>query len=128
MPVDTPSVAPVAQITLGGETRTLKYGFRAYKELGINPFDPESVKTFQERPPTIDTVSETIRAGLLHEYVKGGARAAEKPPSVEELVDLLDMPTFAGIWADMLKAMGADAPEKTDGESKPEGSANPLMA
>lgn len=118
----TPTAAPTVEIQLGGETRTLRYGFRAYKELGLNPFDPASVKAFAEAAPTIDSVAGYIRAGLLHEHLKGGPRESQTPPSVDDVIDRLDMFSFVEIFEAVKKAMGVD------GEPQTEQTENPPMA
>lgn len=112
-----PTAAPTAEVQLGGEARTLKYGFRAYKEIGLNPFDPDSIRAFSEAKPTIDSLAGQIRAGLLHEYVKGGVREGQTPPTVEEVVDQLDSFNFLAIFEGIKKAMGVDG-EKPEEQSE----------
>lgn len=120
-----PTVSPTATIILDGEARTLKYGFRAYKALGINPFDPESVAAFRANKLSLDVAAAMIRAGLLHEYAKNGPRHGQEPPTVDEIIDLLDFVQFAAMFADVQRAMGTDEPTT---EPSPETPANPPAA
>lgn len=123
-----PTAAPTAEITLGGEVRTLKYGFRAYKELDVNPFEEASMQAFIARPWNIDTAAGLIRAGLLHEYAKHGPRHGQEPPTVDEIIDCLDMQSLMKSMRPALLAMSGaqngDVPEPVEKEE----AANPLVA
>ena len=92
-----PPAAPTFEIELGGETRTLMYGFRAFKALKVNPFKPASLTDFLGADLTnldVDKAAEWVRAGLLWEYAKGKPRAGQEPPTADELLDDLDLPKF----------------------------------
>lgn len=110
-----PSVAPIVPITLNGEARKLKYGFRAFKELGLNPFKPDTIISFLGDSLGVDNAVLWVRAGLLHEYAPGGERAGQTPPTADELIDSLDVPQFSRIISDCLEAAGL----KADGAEEP---------
>lgn len=108
-PAALPSVAPSVEITFAGEKRILKYGFRAYKALDLNPFDRQSIQAFQDRALALDVAALIIQAGLLHEYYgKGATRKGETPPTIEEVMDELDMFVFTELLPSIQKAMGTD--------------------
>ncbi len=121
-----PTAAPTVPITFDGELRTLKYGFRAYDALGLNPFDPESVKAFSEKPLTVQLAAQLVRAGMLHEYTKRGPRFGQEPPTVDEVLDVLDFPQFVTMFLDIQKAMGTDEEAPADQPEAP--SENPPVA
>jgi hypothetical protein len=117
---DEPTAAPTFDIQLGGETRTLQYGFRAFKALKLNPFQPQTLVTFLGADLSsldVDKAAEWIRAGLLWEYAKGKPRHGETPPEVDELVDDLDLPTFLAAFQLSTESAGLTGGEKTEAES-----------
>lgn len=75
-------------IQFAGEERGLKFGFKAWTELSLNPFKPA---TIQEYIAGIDITKAAawIRAGLLHEYAKGGTREGQTAPTVDEVQDVI---------------------------------------
>lgn len=105
----TPTVAPTAEITLFGEQHTIKYTFSAYKELGINPFDPASIKAYNEQPKDLPQLAASIRAGLFHEYRGRCAKyKAEDLPTVDELMEELDPLKYVEVWLSITRTMGVD--------------------
>jgi hypothetical protein len=110
-----PTVAPTADIVLFGEQHTIKYTFRSYHELGINPFDMESIEAYNAKAKGLAELAETVRAGLLHEYYgRRASRKGEEPPTVDELMDELDPIAYVDIWAAVNKTMGVDKEEKSE--------------
>lgn len=112
-----PTTAPVIHLTIGGEDRPLKYGFRAFKELSLNPFKPQTIVDFMNALD-IDKAAEFIRAGLLHEYSKSGARVGQQPPSAEDIIDSIDLTDFASILSQITEALGLK-PATDDVPSEP---------
>jgi hypothetical protein len=130
-PAQQANVAPVIPIRLAGEERTLKYGFRAYKYLGLNPFDEKSLAEFQSREMTIDFLVSYLYAGLLHEHEKDGPRFDHQPTTEDEILGALDMFTFVDLWLSIQRAMGVDKEAGDPGEKQPGGeakTANPPQA
>lgn len=101
-------------VMIAGEPRTLKYGFRAFHDLKINPFKPSTLVEFFSNLD-IEPAARFIRAGLLHEYCgKNAPRAGEQPPSVEDIIDDVDMESFIRtLREDMPKIAGGDGGENT---------------
>lgn len=113
-----PSVAPIVEIRLGSETRSLRLGFRAFKALGLNPFKPDTIFAyFEDLDP--DKAAAFVRAGLLHEYAPGGPRDGQEPPAADELLDVLDVPMFMDIMTRCLEAAGLK-PKAPEGEAQAE--------
>jgi hypothetical protein len=113
------SIVPSFSIDLAGETRALRYGFRAFKELGLNPFQPKTIMDFlgsQLGALDVDKAAAYIRAGLLWEYAKGQPRAGETPPTVEEMVDMLDLNLFMRTFNQSIEAAGLQVKDGEDGE------------
>lgn len=111
--MENPTVTPSVTMQLGGEAHELRLGLRALKALGINPFQPGSVQEYLDSLD-IDKAAAIVRACLLHQYAKGKARQGQEPPSVDEVIDYLDMGLFEGVLGDIIKASGlageSDAP------------------
>ncbi len=112
-----PDVAPTVDIVLGGKARKLKYAFRAYRAMGVNPFDPESLKAYQDAPMDIERATLMIYAGLLHECPKCGcdewikgrkcAKCGSPELDIEAVEGWLDLPTYARILGEINKVTGA---------------------
>lgn len=112
-----PTVAPTIEIEILGEKHVLKFGFRAYQEIGMNPFDPKSIEEFGKTPRTCRDLAAQIRAGMLHEYYgRQATRKGQEPPSVEDVMDELDPISYVDIWQKIQKVMGTDteAPKPAD--------------
>ncbi len=99
------TAAPTFTIQLGAESRTLMYGFRAFKALGLNPFKPGELGRYATELD-IDGAAAWVRAGLLWEYSKGQRRFGEEPPAADDLVDLLDFPKFMTTFDRSIEAAG----------------------
>jgi len=112
--LDAPA-APTFQIKLGGETRTLMYGFRAFKALGINPFKPSELRDFYG-DLSVDKAAEWVRAGLLWQYAKGQELNGQEPPTADDLLDLLDMANFNETFELSVEVAGLTP---KNGESEP---------
>ena len=118
-----PTTAPIVDIELGGRTRKLYFGFRAWKILGVNPMKPADLQKFLDE---IDPqkAAEWIYAGLQGHValVRALAREDGQPePEIQEIdletvLDFLDAETFTSIVA----AISGQNPEP---EAQPE--ANP---
>jgi hypothetical protein len=102
-------------VLIAGEPRTLKYGFRAFKELGVNPFKPQSLIEMLANLD-IESAVAFLRAGLLHEYYGTVApRKGEEPPTVEQLIDDVDMESFINsLREDMGKIAGGDGVKSSE--------------
>lgn len=119
------SAVPSFDIQLGTETRTLRYGFRAFKTLGLNPFQPKAMVEFLGKDLgnlDIDKAAAWLRAGLLWEYAKDQPRHGQEPPAVDDLIDLLDMASFMTTFGMSIEVAGL----KGDGEA--DEPADPLTA
>lgn len=109
-----PTTAHTIEITLDGQPRTLKYGFRAFHELKLNPFKPSTlVEFFTELD--VESAARFVRAGLLYEYRgKDAPRKGEEPPTTDDIIDGLDMAAFMRtLQEDLPKVTGADSSEDT---------------
>lgn len=117
-----PSAAPTFQIRLGDETRTLTYGFRAFKILGISPFRPQELADYfgeDLQKLDADKAAAWVRAGMAWEYAKGRTRHGQDLPDVEDLIDFLDLPKFMDVFNLSVHAAGLDGkPDPSEG--KPE--------
>lgn len=120
------TAAPTFQMKLGKETRTLMYGFRAFKALGVNPFQRDGLKQFAAQID-IDKAAEWVRAGLLWEYAKGQDRHGQEPPTADDLVDLLDLNTFMATFDLSMNAAGLDK-KPEEGEAPAETGEGPPTA
>lgn len=130
--VPSPSALPTVEIELFGETHTLRYGFRAYQELGLNPYDPASIAEYRDKKFTPLELARQLWAGILHEYHgRRATRKGEKPPTVEDVMDELDPIKYVELWVHIQIAMGVDdesrQAEGEQGEPK-EPAANPQKA
>jgi len=103
--MENPSVVPAVTITLDGEVRVLKLGFRALKELGVNPFKGSAIAEFIDGMD-LDKAAQLVRACLLHEYAKRGSRHGQEPPTVDDIVDMLDFELFEGTLGKLFQAAG----------------------
>lgn len=108
------------EVVLDGEARTLKYGFRAFHELGINPFKPSTLVEFFAGLD-IEMAAKFVRAGLLHEYRgKNAPRQGQEPPTVDEIIDGLDMAAFMQTMkSDLPGIAGVDSAEATGEPADP---------
>lgn len=103
---------------LGTETRTLRYGFRAFKLLGLNPFQPKAMKEFlgvNLENFDIDKAVKWIRAGMAWEYAKDQPRYGQEMPIADDLIDLMDMSSFLTTFGQSIEAAGL----KGNGEAEP---------
>jgi hypothetical protein len=106
--MSTPTVALTRQITIAGETRTLKYGLLALHDLGLNPFDPKSIETFNARKLDIRELAALVRAGLRHEYNGSKApRRGQPEPSVDDLLADMD-DDFVSVAQSIFELLGSD--------------------
>ncbi len=113
MPGDT-SVVPSFEIQLGAETRTLRYGFRAFKILGLNPFQPKSMMEFlggSLENLDIDKAALWIQAGLAWEHAKNQPRHGEELPGLDDLIDVLDLASFMKTFHLSIEAAGLKSEE-----------------
>jgi hypothetical protein len=125
--MQNPSVAPIVPISLGGEARGLKFGFRAFRYLQVNPFNPDEINGYFGGAWSPEKVCHIIIAGLLHEYAKNGPREGQKPPEDDDLIDILDLQQCPALIKAVNEALeGDDESDKPEG--KPEPSANPPLA
>jgi hypothetical protein len=107
-----PTVAPTVEITLDGEVRTLKFGLLAFKALGINPFNKESIERFNARKMDLQAVAELIHAGILHEYHgKAATRRGQIPPTPEDLLADYELDQFADACSKVLDILQDDSKE-----------------
>jgi hypothetical protein len=109
------SLVPSFQIQLGKELRTLRYAFRAFKLMGLNPFQPKSMADFlgaNLENLDVDKAAAWIRAGLAWEYAKDQPRYGQEMPTVDELIDLIDIASFMRTFNLSIEVAGL----KGDGE------------
>lgn len=97
-------------IELGGETRALMYGFRAFKELGLNPFKPATfLEYFGSEDLSqldVDKAAAFVRAGTLWEHAKGKPRYGQEPVSVEDVIDEMTLDKFLSAFSLMKESSG----------------------
>lgn len=121
------SAVPSFELRLGAETRTLRYGFRAFKLLGLNPFQPKSMVAYlgaDMENMDIDKAAAWIRAGLAWEYAKDQPRHGQELPDVDDLIDLIDIATFMQTFGLSLEVAGL----KSDGEEPANADPDPPTA
>lgn len=108
--MQSPSVAKTVDITYSGEPRTLKFGLLAFKDLGLNPFDPASIAEFTAQRLDLSVMARLVRAGLLHEYHgKGASRKGQEPPTADDvLVDMENLDEFAATFKSINELLGED--------------------
>lgn len=106
-----PSVVDIVPLRLAGEERGLLLTLRALRELGLNVFKPSSdpsrspVAAFMQEM-TADGAAAMIRACLLHEYTKHGARHGQEPPTVDAVRDALHVQEFYRVIVRVFEAAG----------------------
>lgn len=118
----TPSVALTTSITIDGEARTLKYGLLAFKALGLNPFDKDSIDEFGRRTLDLGMMALLIHSGLLHEYHgKAALRRGQVPPSVDDLLADFVPEEFGPACLEIFELLKADTPkDEGAGENPPQ--------
>ena len=104
-----PSAAPTVPIELGGKTRHLKYDFRAFKALNVNPFNADAMRNYMAGM-TIDGVVEFAIAGLRHE---------EPGLEPEKVIDWFDMVVFGRFMEAATLAIGGESKNGAASEERP---------
>jgi hypothetical protein len=121
--MDDTSAVPFFSITLGSETRTLRYGFRAFKILNLSPFRPSEVMGYLGTnldALDVDKAAAWVRAGLAWEYAKDQPRYGQELPTVDELVDLLDLQKFMDTFSSSLEVAGLKPDPDSGAEAEPQ--------
>lgn len=110
-----PSVALTTNVTINGETRTLKYALLAFERLGLNPFQKSSIEAFSLRNLDLGLMALLIHAGLLHEYHGSAApRRGQIPPTVEDLLADFVPEEFGPACDEIFTLLKADTPKDAE--------------
>ena len=112
-----PTTAKLIPISLNGEARNLRFGFRAFDALKVNPFEAGSIARALD-PLDVRKAASFVWAGLLHEKRQG--------ETVEDIIDALDLEQFMGILAEIRKAGGEDPDKEEEGAAS--GDKRPSLA
>lgn len=116
----TPDLAPGVEIQLFGETHILKYGFRAFHELGVNPFDADAVKAFEEAPKSCMDLAKQVHAGTAHEYSgRNAARKGQPRPTIDDVLDELDPTSYVEILLALARVKGLKSESEAEADADP---------
>ncbi len=107
-----PTSAPIVEIVLGGQKRTILMGFRAYKKLNLNPFKTDEIKDYV-MSLDIEKAAAFVQAGMENAAI---ALKTNDAPSLEETIDMLDVFSFNAVMMAINKSVTpASAPVKANG-------------
>lgn len=122
-----PAVAKDIVIDLNGEDRNLRLRFSAWESLGVNPMDAKSLSSFLDNMSP-EKAARLVQAGLAHEYRANGMRAGQTPWTVEELLDLIDVPMYVALTEEIMRAFGFEKKDAVLSTSPSFGKPNGLAA
>ena len=128
--MDVLTNAPVVTVTLGGKPRQLLFGFRCWKQIGVNPFDSASRAAYFGE---LDVEKAAFFIVAAMENWAAYARLTGETPTadlltVDEVIDSLDLRTFGDIVAKLKAASGDAQDSAVPAETGEESAADPRAA
>jgi len=114
--MSVPTTAPVYDIQVGGATRKFYMGFRAFKKLGLNPFEQAGLGEYLKEPD-VDKICALLQAGIENAVI--AKHDTGTVPTVEELIDVMDGQQFMAIMATMSKVKSEQPKPDTDPSDPP---------
>lgn len=114
---------------LSGETRTFQYGFLAFYEMKLRPFNMAEMKAFlggeNFENMEIENAAAFARAGTLWEYEEGFPRHGEEPKPVRWFIAQFTPGMFLELFDKAFRSAGLikDGPAETEAQQ-----ADPLAA
>ncbi len=107
-----PTSAPIVEVTLGGQKRTILMGFRAWKKLNLNPFKNDEIKNYMQ-DLDVEKAAAFVQAGMENAAV---VMKTDPAPTLEETIDMLDVFSFNAVMTAINNSVTPSTlPSKADG-------------